>query len=160
MFVGANGIFCVSFRKTVFFFVFIVDIQWGKICGISSTKRCNCKMFVQVSITFSNMRLVIRVNRVLWNLSRSRFRSFFFLVLFFMNWFEYKQFRSTLDKDLHLILPLFFIVSIYVLNSWSSHLVFLGVHATFQVFLLKNYVFLLNSIERKDSRFISGFFLS
>ena len=57
-----------------------------------------------------------------------------FFVLFFMNWFDYKHFRSYLDEDSHLILLLSFVVSICVLNSRSRHLAFLGVRSTFQVF--------------------------
>ena len=36
----------------------------------------------------------------------------FFFLLFFMNWFECKHFRSALDEDLHLIFLLSFIMSI------------------------------------------------
>ena len=35
-----------------------------------------------------------------------------YFVLFFLNWFEYKHFRYTLDEDLHFILLLSFNVSI------------------------------------------------
>ena len=76
------------------------------------------------------------------NFSRFHFRNYIF-VLFLMNWFKYKHFRSTLDEDLHLILPSFFIVSIYVLNSRSSHFVLLGARARFQVFLFKKYILVL-----------------
>ena len=62
-----------------------------------------------------------------------------FFLLFFMNWFECKHFRYTLDEHLHLILLLSFIMSIYILNSRSSNLMFLGARARFQAFLLKNY---------------------
>ena len=74
-----------------------------------------------------------------------------YFVLFFINWFEYKHFRSTLDEDVHFILLLSFIVSIWVLNSRSRHLVFLGVRPTFQVFFVKKLcfsLFLLNSIDK------------
>ena len=77
-----------------------------------------------------------------------------FFVLFFMNWFDYKHFRSYLDKDSHLILLLSFVVSIYVLNSRSRHLAFLGVRSTFQVFLLKNYVLVFFYYIVLKSRFL------
>ena len=76
-----------------------------------------------------------------------------------MNWFKYKPCRSTLDEELHLIVLSSFIVSIYVLNTKSSDFVFLGACVIFQTFLFKKVCFsvlLLNSIEVKGSRFISG----
>ena len=88
--------------------------------------------------------------------SRSHFRNCIF-VLSLMNWFKYKPSRSTLNQDLHLILAPSFILSIQVLNSRSSHFLFLGARARFQVFFVKKVcfvVFVLNSVEDKDSRFI------
>ena len=84
--------------------------------------------------------------------SRTHFRNCI-CVLFLMNWLKYKHFRSSLHKVLHLIHLSSFIVSIQVLNSGSSHLVFSGGRARFQVFLVKKICFsvlVLISIKVKD----------
>ena len=136
----------------------LLIINEGKICGISSTRRFDSKMFVQVSILFQISDQLFRVNRVPMNFSRSLFRNCIF-VLFLVNWFKYKPFRPTLDEDLHLILLSFFIVWIQVLNSRICHFVFLGARARFQAFFVKKLCFsvlVLNSIKAKDSKFISG----
>ena len=92
------------------------------------------------------------------NFSRSHFRNYIF-PLFMMNWFKHKNFRSTFDEDLYLVLLSSFIVSIQVLNSRRSHFMFLGARARFQASLGKKLCFsvlVLNRIKVKDSRFIIG----
>ena len=69
----------VSSRKAVFFGFSMLIINEGKICDIRSTKICNCKTFVQVSITFSNLRLANSC------FSRPRFRYCDFFMLLFLN---------------------------------------------------------------------------
>ena len=73
------------------------------------------------------------------NFSRSRFEYCFF-VLFLMNWFKYKPFRSALDEEFHLILLLSFIVFSQVLNSRSSDFMILGACGIFRVSPSKSYV--------------------
>ena len=100
---------------------------------------------------------LFRTNRIPWYFWRSCFE-YCFCVLFLMNSFKYKHFRSTLYEKFHLVLPSSFIVSISVLNSRSSHFVFLGAHGIFRVSPSKKYVlvfFLLNSTKEEYSRFIS-----
>ena len=112
------------------------------------------RCLINYQLLFQIWDYLFRVNRVPWKFSRSRFEYCAFL----MNCFKYKPFRSTLDEEFHLILLSSFIVSIWILNTRSSHFVFLGARARFQVFLLKNCfsALALNSIEVNDSRFISG----
>ena len=64
MFIKANGIFpwniSIILPKKIgfrFFKLPLLIINESKVCGIRSNKRFDGKMFVQVSITFSNLRL-------------------------------------------------------------------------------------------------------
>ena len=61
--------------------------------------RClfSCELLFQI------WDYLFRVNVVLMNFSRSRFRNCF-CELFLMNWFKYKPGRSSLNEELHLIL--------------------------------------------------------
>ena len=110
------------------------------------------RCLLKYQLLFQIWDYLVRVNRVPWNFSRSRFE-YCFCVLFWK-----KPFRSTLDEEFNLTLLSSFIVSIWILNTRSSHFVFLGARARFQGFLLKNCfsVLALNSIEVNDSRLISG----
>ena len=76
MFIGANEIIQLSSLKECFFRYPLIIINKGEICGIRSTKRFDCKMLVQVSIAFSNLRLAISC------LSRSHLRNYFLLCYF------------------------------------------------------------------------------
>ena len=59
MFMGDNEIFWVSSWKTVCFWVSLLIINESEICGIRGTKRFDCKMSVQMPITFTDLRLTI-----------------------------------------------------------------------------------------------------
>ena len=89
------------------------------------------------------------------NFSRSHPRNCIF-VLFLMNWFKYMSFRSVLDTY-RLTFDTSVIIYHIHLGSKLKKQTFgvLGVRSTFQVFLCFG-VFVLNSIEVKDSRIISG----
>ena len=102
MFIKANGIFpwniSIILPKKIgfrFFRLPLLIINESKICGIRSNKRFDGKMFVQVSITFSNLRLAFSFSLELFKVSLW----ILLFVLFLMNWFKYKHFRSTLDEE-------------------------------------------------------------
>ena len=61
-------------------------------------------------------------------------------VLFFLKCIKKKYIRSTWAEQFYLVLFSSFIEFLWILNSRSSHFVFLGARARFQDFLLKNYV--------------------
>ena len=46
-------------ERECFFRFSLLIIKEGDIYGVRTMKRFDCKMFVQVSITFSNLRLAI-----------------------------------------------------------------------------------------------------
>ena len=60
---GQWGISSIISKKSVSVFSFLIFNE-GEICGIRNTERFDCNMSVQVPITFTNLRLAIRVNRV------------------------------------------------------------------------------------------------
>ena len=102
MFIKANGLFpwniSIILPKKIgfrFFRLPLLIINESKICGIRSNKRFDGKMFVQVSITFSNLRLAFSFSLELFKVSLW----ILLFVLFLMNWFKYKHFRSTLDEE-------------------------------------------------------------
>ena len=60
---GQWGISSIISKKSVSVFSFLIFNE-GEICGIRNTERFDCNMSAQVPITFTNLRLAIRVNRV------------------------------------------------------------------------------------------------
>ena len=111
----------------------------GKYVLLRPPRDLIARCLFKYQLFFQIWGYLFRVNRVQMNFSRSRIRNYIF-VLFLMNWFKCKPFRSTLDEEFHLILLSSFTVSIQRLNSRSSHFVFIGARARFPVFLLQKYV--------------------
>ena len=119
------GYFEYPLEKQCFFWFSLLIITEGKICGIRSTKRCNCKIFVQVSITFLNLRLAISVNRVPWNFLKSRFRYCFFVFFVFFAKFLRTPFLQNTSRRLLLVLN----------PPWYNFRSLFSVYFSFQNFL-------------------------
>ena len=95
VFIGTNDIIRLVSLKESFFRFPLFQINEGEICGILSTKKFDCKIFLQVSITVLNLKLAISCKQGPMDFFKVLFQKLFPFVLFLFTCVKQKHFRST-----------------------------------------------------------------